>query len=216
MNQNNENYGILFDLDGTLWDSSIHVVESWNRILSKYGRKMITVDDMRGYMGKTMEAIAKLMLPDETFENRHEIFEECCRYELEYLNQKGGILFEGLEKTLSELSEKYQLCIVSNCQVGYIESFLNYHNIGRYFADIESYGNTGLEKGHNIKLVVERNHFTKAFYVGDVQGDMDSADFAGIPFVHAAYGFGTVNRNVDKINSITELPQCAKKMFDKK
>lgn len=37
---------------------------------------------------------------------------------------------------------------------------------------------------------MERNHIKKAVYVGDTQGDMLAAKFAGIPFVFASYGFG--------------------------
>lgn len=206
--------GIVFDLDGTLWDSSACVVDSWNEVLNKYGRRQITVEDMRGYMGKTMEAISQLILPDESDEDRIKIFKECCDNEVEYIKLHGGILFDGLEETLKKLQKKYQLFIVSNCQVGYIESFLEYHKLGKYFTDIESYGKTGLEKGDNIKLVVERNHLDKAVYVGDIQGDLDSADHAGIPFIHAAYGFGQTDREVPRINSITDLPECAGKVFN--
>ena len=205
--------GILFDLDGTLWDSSDYVVESWNQVLAKYGRKQITVRDMRHYMGRTMEAIAKMMMPDESDEMREKIFKECCDNEVMFLRQHGGILFNHLEETLLKLQKRYRLFVVSNCQIGYIEAFLQYHQLEKYFDDTENYGRTGLEKGENIKLVVERNHLDKAVYVGDVQGDLDSADMAGIPFIQAAYGFGTVNRKVPKINDITELPDCVEKLF---
>ena len=116
--------GILFDLDGTLWDSSQCVVESWNYVLKKYGRKQITLDDMHNYMGRTMEVIANMMLPDETPEDRKKIFDECCDTEIEFIKKRGGILFENLEETLKKLSNDYKLFIVSNCQVGYIESFI--------------------------------------------------------------------------------------------
>lgn len=207
--------GILFDLDGTLWDSSQCVVESWNYVLKKYGRKQITLDDMHNYMGRTMEVIANMMLPDETPEDRKKIFDECCDTEIEFIKKRGGILFENLEETLKKLSNDYKLFIVSNCQVGYIESFIEHYKFEKYFTDIESYGNTGLEKGDNIRLVVDRNNLDKSLYVGDIQGDLDSADKAGIPFIHAAYGFGTTNRIVPKIDDITKLPEVVKEVFDK-
>ena len=206
--------GILFDLDGTLWDSSEQVVISWNEVLRKYDLPEITTEDMKRYMGKTMEAIAMMMLPQLDDEKRSIVFGECCDYEVAYLQEHGGVLFEGLEETLKQLSQDYELFIVSNCQVGYIESFLEYHHLGQYFTEIESYGNTGMGKGPNIRLVVERNHLEQCFYVGDIQGDLNAADEAGIPFVHAAYGFGTVNREVEKIDAITQLPACAKRMFE--
>ena len=205
--------GILFDLDGTLWDSSAYVTASWNQILKKYGRREITVSDMRSYMGKTMEAIAELMMPDEEKDTRAAIFQECCDHEVAYLRDHGGILFDNLEATLKKLQKEYALFIVSNCQVGYIEAFLHYHQLGQYFTDTENYGRTGKGKGENIRLVVKRNHLEKAVYVGDVQGDLDSADEAGIPFIHAAYGFGTVNRAVPAVKDITELPDCVFQLF---
>ena len=51
---------------------------------------------------------------------------------------------------------------------------------------------TGLQKWGNIKLVVERNHLRRPVYVGDTIIDSDAAEKAGVPFLHAGYGFGTV------------------------
>ena len=103
----------------------------------------------------------------------------------------------------------YALIIVSNCQDGYIQDFLDFADMRGLFGDFESAGGTGLSKGENIKLVIERNSIDKAVYVGDTQGDLDSADFAGIPFIRAAYGFGQMNRPVPEIREFCELPEKA-------
>ena len=52
--------GIIFDLDGTLWDSSEAVTDSWNEALQKFTDTSyrITRQQMYGYMGHTMEEIA--------------------------------------------------------------------------------------------------------------------------------------------------------------
>ena len=41
--------GIIFDMDGTLWDSTVGVAESWNEILKqeKVNRTPLTVEDFR-------------------------------------------------------------------------------------------------------------------------------------------------------------------------
>ena len=40
-----------------------------------------------------------------------------------------------------------------------------------HFKDIEMSGRTGMDKGKNIKLLMERNGIQNAVYVGDTEGD---------------------------------------------
>lgn len=206
----NTDKGIIFDLDGTLWDSSEQVVSSWNEVLSRRAGKTITVSDMQGYMGKTLEKIGELMLPDIPADLRRDIMREACENEQNYLSKHGGVLFPELENVLKQLSQKYELFIVSNCQSGYIEVFLEYHGLGKYFTDFECPGGSGLEKSGNIRLVHERNGLEKAVYIGDTQGDCDSAEAAGVQFIHAAYGFGKIDHEVPEIFSLTEIEQAVK------
>lgn len=205
--------GIIFDLDGTLWDSSDKVVPAWNIILKRNGQDLITVEDMQGYMGKTIEMIGEIMLPKLSIEQRMRIMKECCAEEVAYLKQEGGILYPKLEEVLEVLNKEYDLFIVSNCQDGYIECFLEYHKLNNYFKDIECSGRTGKNKGENIKLIIERNKLEKSVYVGDTQGDLDASDYVNVPFIYAKYGFGKVNRDVVSIDKIEELLEKVEKIF---
>ena len=87
--------------------------------------------------------------------------------------------------------------------IGY--SISDEDDTSKYFTDIECYGNTDLSKGENNKLVIERNNLKNAVYVGDTQGDADSAEFAGIPFVFASYGFGSVKKYDYIINKFSDI-----------
>jgi len=201
---------VLFDLDGTLWDSAAGVCLAWNTVLERHGiEPFITVDFMHSLMGKQMDTIASILFPDSTYDVQMELINECAEYENELLENIGGTLFEGLEVILSTLSQKYSLAIISNCQTGYIETFLKAHNLEKYFCDFESFGATGRCKGENIASVVRRNGFEKAIYVGDTQGDCDAAKLAGVPFVHASYGFGSVSEPEYSIKSLFNLPSLA-------
>ena len=53
--------------------------------------------------------------------------------------------------------------------------------------------------------IMEKNGIEDAAYVGDIQGDCDSARFAGIKFIHAAYGFGSVKDKDAEIHTFAEL-----------
>ena len=198
---------IIFDLDGTLWDSTDAVLKAWASVIedAKDVKQEITREDLQGIMGLQIKEIGDKFFPYLDENRRLEILEICCTEERELLRKEGGVLFPKLESILSTLSEKYELFIVSNCQCGYIESFLEYHKLSCYFKDIECAGNTGLSKGENIKRVIERNKLKQSIYVGDTQGDCDGAKLAGIPFVYAAYGFGKVESYDKKIGSIEEL-----------
>lgn len=198
---------IIFDLDGTLWDSTEGVLESWNQTMEKFSeiRKELTVEDIKGVMGLTIEDIAVKLFPDLDDRQRLNIIKQCCEDECKLLEVKGGVLFPKLEEVLKELSKKYKLFIVSNCQCGYIEAFFKAHKLEEYFVDFENPGRTGLTKGENIKLVMERNNLKSSIYVGDTAGDQKAAKVAGIPFIYARYGFGEVNEYDYVMDSFEEL-----------
>lgn len=206
---------ILFDLDGTLWDSSQAVTDSWNVILGKHPEaRLITLCDMHGFMGRQMDEIARIIMPDLPDERRMSIMNECMDYEIDYLRERrGAVLYPKLRETLEILKRDYELMIVSNCQDGYIQTFLDFSGLGAMFTDFESAGATGLSKGENNRLIIERNGVDKAVYVGDTQGDLNSADFAGIPFIHAGYGFGETDRETPRIKKFAELPEILKKII---
>ena len=207
--------GIIFDMDGTLWDSADGVAKSWTQVIhNEYKKDMdITEADVKAVMGKTMDVIAQIVFPELDKEAQQMLLEKCCDWENEYLRRNGGKLFPALEDTLKKLKKRYPLYIVSNCQSGYIEAFLDYYNFGQYFEDIECYGNNEKSKGDNIRLVMERNGLEQTIYVGDIQGDYEATMQAGAAFIHAKYGFGTINTKVAEIEKFSDLPEVAAKVF---
>ena len=194
---------IIFDMDGTLWDSAENVALAWNEAV---GKPMFTEKDIKSVMGMTMTSIAERLFPNETEEKRREFLTRCCECENKYLRERGGRLFPNTVSTLKMLFERgHKLFIVSNCQAGYIEAFLDFYKLEKLFADKLCWGDNEREKWENIKLIMERNGLSDALYVGDTQGDCDSAYRAGARFAHAAYGFGEVNRCDHKLDDISEL-----------
>lgn len=198
---------IIFDLDGTLWNTIEGVCDVWNMILRKHPniKRVISPSDMEKCMGYTIDVIGKKLFPDLDQSSQINLMKECCDAEQIYLGEHGGILYPKLEETLIALSEKYKLFIVSNCQDGYIQCFFKAHKLDKYFMDFECSGKTGLPKGENNKIIIQRNELKNPIYVGDTNGDAESAIVAGIPFVYANYGFGNVEKYDYVIESFEDL-----------
>lgn len=197
---------IIFDLDGTLWDGSETMVKAFNDALHQVGINVtITAQTVRDFSGMKMDDIfAKHFgfVPKEELQAFEEVYSQ---KEKEYIAQSGGKLYPHVKETLDKLKENYRLFIVSNCMKGYIESFLNFYNLGSFFQDFECFGNQGFPKAKNIRLIVERNHLQHPVYVGDTIWDKESADKAGVDFVHAAYGFGKIENPKLKIQKFEDL-----------
>ena len=209
--------GIIFDVDGTLWDSAKPVAESWTLMLERrYPElaRIITPDDMYRNMGKTMDAIGADLFPGLAPDKRDEVMDACMRYENEYLADHPGVTYPNMKETLAALSREYGLYIVSNCQEGYIEALMAACGIASYISDTECFGATGRPKGDNIRLVMERNGLEKCLYVGDTAMDQEAAGKAGIPFVFASYGFGQASGAEAVIGSLAELPRAVKEILE--
>ena len=207
---------LMFDLDGTLWDSAENVAASWNIIFAREDASLpaLTAADIHAVMGMTMREIQDVIHPSLAAEKRDRVFLACQRYEVEYLREHGGVLYPSLHEVMNALREQgYTLAIVSNCQLGYIDAFLNASGMRDVFADSEEWEHTGLPKGENIRLVMERNGFPSAVYIGDTHKDEEAARLAGIPFIHAAYGFGRAEAPDAVIHSLRELPAVISRLY---
>ena len=198
---------IIFDMDGTLWDASDSVIAAGNEVVEKrLGiRHYLNQNMMNQVMGLEIREIAQVYFPQLDPEEGLRLTLECMDNENKYISRHGGKLYGGVEKTLARLHEKYDLMIVTNAQDGYVEAMFAAHPLGKYFCDYETHGRTGLTKGENIQLVMKRNGYKEAVYVGDTMKDYEACEIAGIPMVFASYGFGSVEKAWKTIDSFCEL-----------
>ena len=208
--------GIIFDMDGTLWDSAENIAVAWSSVINRYpnpDRKNVSAGDVHSIMGMTMTDVALSLFPESPSTLRDQMMRECMDVENRYLAEHGGQLYDRLEETLQQLRlDGWPLYIVSNCQSGYIEAFLSYYHFGKYFDDIDCFGNTGLPKSGTIRRLAGRCRLDDFYYIGDIQADYDATMEAGGKFIHAAYGFGSINTEVPELKEIAELPQLLRKL----
>jgi phosphoglycolate phosphatase len=199
---------IIFDLDGTLWDSTGNVALAWEKARKEVDDEIepITRERVRSITGMAYDVIFEVLLPDMDIERRNYFKSVCAQSEIDTLAEFGGDLYPGLEETIKYLAGKYKLYIVSNCQSGYIETFLSHCPVADLFLGHQCYGTKGQPKAENIKDIVKDHGLKTPVYVGDTTGDRDSAAKAAVPFIFASYGFGKVEEGmVARIDSFGEL-----------
>lgn len=198
---------IIFDVDGTLWDSTKSVAESWNKAIREHSSLNLTLEpvSLSRVFGKTMTEIADALFPDLSVKERMELLDVCFDEENRYLEDHPGILYPDVVRTIKELSLSCPLYIVSNCQCGYIEVMLRTTGLAPYIRDHLCFGETQVPKCETIRLLIERNNLQSPVYVGDTQGDADSCKTAGIPFIFAEYGFGDVPDARTRIHTFSDL-----------
>ena len=199
---------LIFDIDGTLWDSRALVAEGYNLQLRDEGLERYCVDAarLRPLFGKVMSAIADALFPDMPPQVRYPLMERCMARENRYLEENEcRIGYAGIAETLCTLSKTHRLFIVSNSQQGYPELCIGKLGLDRLITGHLCFGDTGTDKGTTIRTLLEKYGITSAAYVGDTQGDMEAAYAAGLPFVWADYGFGTPEKYDLRISAFENL-----------
>lgn len=199
---------LIFDIDGTLWDSRALVAQGFNEQLEKEGldRLFVTAEIFLTLFGKVMTEIADVIFASLPEPGRYELMERCMESEDRLLHRDPcHIGYPGVRETLEALAKNHRIFIVSNSQCGYPELCVEKLGLGEFISGTLCFGDTGTEKGQTLLALMEKYHITSCAYIGDTQGDYEATREAGIPFVWAAYGFGTPEGYEARVDAFPEL-----------
>ena len=202
---------LIFDIDGTLWDSRALVAEGYNAQLHREGLDHLCVDAerLKTLFGKVMTEIADALFESLPREERYPLLERCMESENAHLHESPcDIGFPGVKETLEKLAENHRLFIVSNSQCGYPELCIRKMGLEKLIQGHLCFGDTGTTKGQTILRLMKEHNIESAAYIGDTQGDLEACEEAGIPFVFAAFGFGNPahwDARIEKFEDLLEL-----------
>ena len=201
---------LIFDIDGTLWDSRALVAEGYNIQLRAEGLEhlCVTAEDLKPLFGKVMTDIADVILESVPVPERYDVMERCMDTENRHLAESPcDYAYPAIRQTLEVLKKKYRLFIVSNAQRGYPEVCMEKIGISDLIEGHLCFGDTGTSKGKTIRTLMERHGVESAIYIGDTQGDYEATVEAGVPFIWAAYGFGVPERWDARVDSFAQLAE---------
>ena len=199
---------LIFDIDGTLWDSRALVAEGYNIQLAKEGLSHLAVNAemFLSLFGKVMTEIADSIFSSIPTPERYALMERCMDTENAYLKaNECRIGYPGIRQTMEALAKNHRLFIVSNSQKGYPELCIEKLGLTDLIQGHLCFGDTGTSKGKTIRTLMEKYEITSCAYIGDTQADYEATLEANVPFIWASYGFGTPDGYDLKIDSFTDL-----------
>ena len=199
---------LIFDIDGTLWDSRELVARGYNQQLHQEGldHLQVSAEQFLPLFGKVAEDIADVLFPSIPAPERYNLMYRCMDAEERYMKDDPcQVGYPGVRETLEALSKNHRLFIVSNSQKGYPELCMEKLGLTGLFQGHLCYGDTGTEKGLTIRTLMKNCQITDAVYIGDTLADQQAADLAGIGFIWCSYGFGKPEHFDAKIDSFPQL-----------
>ncbi|MBA2132976.1 HAD family hydrolase [Capillibacterium thermochitinicola] len=185
---------ILFDLDGTLTDPGVGIINSVRYALRKFGLDG-DPEFLRRFVGPPlMDSFMKYYGFDE------EKAREAVAYYREYYGPRGifeNRLYPGIPELLRALVDRgKQLALATSKPTVFARQVLAHFQIDRYFADdliIGSYLDGQRTKKAEViatVLALLPPEKEKAVMVGDRQFDVEGAKANGIAAIAVTYGYG--------------------------
>lgn len=168
----------IFDLDGTLIDTEISILKTWQKTLEDYGHHF-SLDDLQVVLGvPTQIGLERLCISADNH------FTSCWLENYKIFAHEAAF-FPDAEKLLLKLKE--QGCILgiisSRCKKEYQDYFDRFH-LDRFFSVIVLEEDTAEHKPNPAPalkyLSITGANPKECLYIGDMPGDMDCANAAGI------------------------------------
>jgi phosphoglycolate phosphatase len=202
----------LFDLDGTLIDSKMDLVNSVNEMLRETGRRELPADVIAGYVGHgAPQLIASALGPASGEEERKEALAVFLKhYNEKKLEQTRP--YPGVKEGLQELAG-CPMAVLSNKPAKLSIEILEGLGLSQYFRAV--YGGDSFEKkkpdpGGALAILSDLGVAPgEAAMVGDSDVDVQTARNAGMLAIGVKYGFGQHDRAKQPadvyVDSLTEL-----------
>lgn len=198
---------IIFDIDGTLFDTKEGIVKAFNYALSVMKKDKLAAEEESKIIGPSVRtSFEKIALLEGA-----DIEKATSLYRGYYVDKCIGSsqLYEGARAVLDELYNRgYVLGIATMKTMPQVTRLLDATIGHRYFDVIKAAREDGsISKAQMLEEI--KLEFADADYymIGDTEGDWKASSKAEMQFVYATYGYGAIHSTADIscIDRITDL-----------
>lgn len=184
---------IIFDLDGTLVDSSIDITNAINYAIRPYGIKPLTVKETISFVGEGITRLMeKVVERSQTKEiDKNILVDRFLSYYSEHLIDN-TIVYPKVKETLEKL-EGYKKAVISNKRESLSIRLLNDLGLLRYFDLVVGSDTTPERKPSPVPIIYALSKLgivpEETIIVGDSNFDVEAGRAAGIKTVAVTYGY---------------------------
>lgn len=210
---------ILFDLDGTLFETAPELAEAVNLMLKDLEMAELKTNEIKRFIGRGAENLIKQSIevsskkdPTHVFANAEKLFAH--HYSLISAN---SLMYEGVEKSIIDLKAKdFLLGCVTNKPAIYTEALMNHSRLSDFMDIIVSGDTTEKKKPDPLPILHALNQLNiepkDAIMVGDSVVDIEAGFEAGTYIFTVPYGYqfgeSIISDKVDyAMSNFSELTQ---------
>ncbi|MCP4137322.1 MAG: HAD hydrolase-like protein [bacterium] len=193
----NRNTYLALDIDGTVFDSGDIVAPALELGVKEFVKKSsekISIPSQKEILstiGMPVYAIFQQLFPGLSTQGQWELSDAWHDSLVSMIEQGGGIIFDGVSKTLESLfSDGYTILVASNGLPVYVEAILNTHNLRRFFSEPMIYPGGAIDnKSGVVKYYIDNvSKNDLIIMIGDRFTDREAASDNNIPFIGCAFG----------------------------
>jgi len=214
---------LIFDLDGTLLNSLVDIMDSVNIVLTEYNLPTHSLDEYKMFIGNGIEVLAKKALQEKLNDNEFDNFLK----KVKKIYSQRQILktqpYDGIRDMLKTLNAKQiKTAILSNKPNEFTQQVVSHFFTDIKF-DIILGSRVNVPRKPNPQAVFEilgqlNLKKNQAFFVGDTSTDMQTGKNAGLKTIGVSWGFRSVQELKQNgadfiVNKPSEILELVENLF---
>ncbi|ALE02297.1 HAD family hydrolase [Candidatus Pseudothioglobus singularis] len=200
---------VIFDLDGTLIDSSSSIVASFKSAFLSCGItpiKSLNSDIIGPPLVEILEQLSGTS-------NKKILDNLSAEFKSHYdtYGYKNTIVYPGIVQMLTEVKKSgLKIYIATNKRIYPTQKIINLLKWSDFFEGIyalDSISPPALSKGRLLSTIMKNNNLAKenTVYVGDREDDKTASFFSNIDFIMACWGYDNKEELLDTVNVLSPL-----------